>query len=46
MKNFVREFNIKAQAENFANRVNGTVVPAYDWDKNKNQMIKKWIVKY
>lgn len=46
MKHFIREFNVKTQAENFANRVHGTVVPAYDWDKSKNQMIKKWIVRY
>jgi len=44
--NFIREFNTYTKAAEFAKKTYGTVVPQYDWDKHKNQMIKKWIVKY
>lgn len=43
---FIREFTVYARAAEFAQKTFGTIVPQFDWDRNRNRIIKKWIVKY
>ena len=43
---FVREFTVKENAEKFAKKKNGKVNTKYEWNYNKDRLVKKFIVKY
>ena len=43
---FIKIFSIESKAMIFAKQCGGTIQIKYDWDSEKNKMIKMYIVKY
>ena len=44
--NFVKEFQVEANAQKYAKAVKGKVQVRYEWDSMRNKVVKTFIVKY